>query len=192
MKLLINNDSFPIKLLKKTCLYIYVYVLFMATGKLHVLNIRNTTAALFLFTPTSVISVLLLKGKISKSLNLWFMQPKHFREQSSPRLARGLTVQPQYNVFSLCVFEKVINDGHGPLWSKRRYLFIGQTGPSQSLLCLYVKPWYVSLSKQYQTKLRTSSLIYFVIKDQTPASTKEEKKRVNYMQNVWSSGCLIP
>ncbi len=92
MKLLIDNDSFPIKLLKKTCLYIYVYVLFMTSGKLHVLNIRKGTAALFLIMPTSVISVLLLKGKISKSLNLWFMQPKHFREQSSPRLARGLTV----------------------------------------------------------------------------------------------------
>lgn len=38
--------------------------LFMAAGKVHVRNITNRTAALLLFMPASVISVLLLKGEI--------------------------------------------------------------------------------------------------------------------------------
>lgn len=38
----------------------------MAAGKVHVRNITNRTAALLLFMPASVISVLLLKGEIWK------------------------------------------------------------------------------------------------------------------------------
>lgn len=42
----------------------------MAAGNLLMLNVTNSTAALFLFMLSSVVSVSVLKGKISESLNL--------------------------------------------------------------------------------------------------------------------------
>lgn len=92
--------------------------------------------------PTSVVSVLLLKRQDIKIYKSLIYAALTLEETKQPWASKRLdgAASTDLQCIQFFVFEKVINDGHRPLWSKCQYLFIGQTDPSQFLLCLPVKP----------------------------------------------------